>query len=297
MKTEFLTPILLLVFNRPDKTKLVFDQIKKIKPKFLYIGADGPRKNKETDIQKCNEVRNIVREIDWECEIRTLFRNENLGCSKAITTAIDWFFQNEDYGIILEDDCFPDLSFFPYCDELLRKYKDNSRIMLISGSNLGINSGIESYYFSRYGQIWGWATWKRAWGKYEKTVNFEDIKDKFVEKREEWFWKRNFKKIIWDVQWAVYSVWKNDGIAILPNTNLVSNIGFGLDATNYKDENNVKANIKTDAISLPLWHPDNITIQTNVDMRIFHKNYYVPLHKRIIKKLKERTLSRLKTNP
>jgi len=288
MEESFLTPILFLVFNRPDKTKLVFDKIRAIKPKYLYIAADGPRKNKENEFQKCNEVRSIVGNIDWDCEPKFLFRHENLGCSAAITSAIDWFFQNVECGIIFEDDCLPDLSFFPYCRELLQKYKDDNKVMMISGSNLGMKSGDSSYFFSNYGQIWGWATWRRAWEKYERTVNIKDKDIKFNSTQEKNYWRKNFSKIIWDVQWAVYSVWKNNGIAILPNVNLISNIGFGSDATNYTDKNNINSEIDTNPMIFPLTHPNTIMVKTEVDNKIFNHSYFVPLYKRIIRGIKSR---------
>ena len=147
MTSQFTTPVLFLVFNRPEKTQKVFEQIKILKPKYFYVAADGPRKSKPEEFQKCDEVRKIVGAIDWDCEPKYLLRNENLGCSKAVVSAIDWFFQNEENGIILEDDCLPDYSFFTYCSELLDKYKDQNQIMMISGSNMGHTSGDYSYFF------------------------------------------------------------------------------------------------------------------------------------------------------
>lgn len=290
MEESFLTPVLFLVFNRPDKTKLVFDRIRAIKPKYLFIAADGPRKNKENESQKCDEVRSIVENIDWDCEPKYLFRSENLGCSAAITSAIDWFFQNVESGIIFEDDCLPDLSFFPYCRELLQKYKDDNKIMMISGSNLGMKSGDSSYYYSRYGQIWGWATWRRAWVNFEKSVNINDEDLKFNSFQEKKYWRKNFSRIIWDVQWAVYSVWKNNGIAILPNVNLISNIGFGPDATNYTDTSNINAQIETGTMIFPLTHPDIIKVNAEVDNKIFKQSYFVPLHKKILRGIKSKYL-------
>jgi len=277
MKESFLTPVLFLVFNRPDKTQLVFEQIRAIKPKFLYIAADGPRMNKEKEFQKCNEVRAIVENIDWDCEPKFLYRDENLGCSTAIVSAIDWFFENEEFGIIFEDDCLPDLSFFPYCSELLEKYKDDKRVMMISGTNLGMKSGSSSYFFSKYGQIWGWASWRRAWVNFERNVQINDKDIKYNSFQEKKFWKRNFSRIIWDVQWAIYSIWKNNGIAILPNVNLISNIGFDSDATNYTDENSANAKIRTSSIDFPLVHPNIIKINPEFDNKLFKQIFFVPL--------------------
>lgn len=288
MEQYFYTPVLFIVFNRPDKTERIFQRIRAIKPKYLYIAADGPREDKEKEL--CNEVRKIVSNVDWECEAKFLFRNENFGCSRAVISAIDWFFQNEEYGIILEDDCYPDLSFFPYCSELLTKYQGDTRVMMISGSNLGMESGDSSYFFSKYGQIWGWATWKRAWAKFERTVNIDDVNLRFDSNKEKNYWRKNFSRIIWDVQWAVYSVWKNNGVAILPNVNLISNIGFGFGATNYKDKNNINAEIEIGSMTFPLIHPKVIAVSTEIDKKIFKQSYFVPFHKRIIRGIKSKVL-------
>jgi hypothetical protein len=285
MKNSFDVPVLFLVFNRPEKTKLVFDRIRTVKPKFFYIAADGPRENVEGEYDLCNEVRDIIRKIDWECDVKYLLRNQNLGCSNAIVSAIDWFFDNEEQGIILEDDCLPDSSFFSYCNELLVKFKDNKEVMIISGTNLGNSFGSDSYFFSRYGQIWGWATWRDSWSKYERTIISNDRSLKFRSRNEKIFWNKNFSNVIWDVQWAIYSVWKNNGIAVVPNKNLVTNIGFGTDATYYTDENNINSNIELSAMSFPLKHPIEIGINDSIEDVFFYNHYYVPLHKKIKNKL------------
>lgn len=162
------SPVLFLVFNRPESTKRVFEQIRKGKPDQLFIAADGPRKDKVYEQELCRQTREILL-IDWDCDLKTLYREENLGCGKAVFSAIDWFFSHVSQGIILEDDCLPQADFFRFCDETLDKYVDNDQILEISGTNLqgGTVIGDGSYYFSRYGGIWGWATWSRAWNKYD----------------------------------------------------------------------------------------------------------------------------------
>jgi threonyl-tRNA synthetase len=178
----FNTPILFLVFKRPDTTERVFEQIRSIRPAFLYLAADGPRNDKSGEKETCKKVREIVlSNIDWECEVNTLFRDENLGCGKAVSQAITWFFEHEEEGIILEDDCLPDASFFQYCAELLKKYRTEEKVMTISGSNLlgypwKVNG--QSYFWGQ-GGIWGWATWKRAWSLYDfKMQRWEEDKIK-----------------------------------------------------------------------------------------------------------------------
>jgi hypothetical protein len=242
-ETKLNTPILFLIFNRPDTTKKVFDQIRKAKPAELYVAADGPRKDEPGESALCNKTRAIIEEIDWDCDVHTLFRDKNLGCKKAISSGISWFFDNVDLGIILEDDCVPDGSFFEFCEELLNFYKNNNRIMMISGTNY-IYDKIkvdESYFFSRYYSIWGWATWRRAWRLYD--VDMTDWPEfKKSRKLDEMFQDRKIRKFYtnifqeaylnkvdtWDYQW-VFACLSHQGLAIVPKHNLISNIGlFGV---------------------------------------------------------------------
>ena len=275
-------PILFIIFNRLDTTEQVFEQIRKQKPKYLYIAADGPRKDREDDNENCKKTRAIIDRIDWDCELKTLFREENLGCGKAVSGAITWFFENVEMGIILEDDCLPHEDFFPYCEELLIKYKYNKEVKMISGDNFqnGIKRGDASYYFSAYTHIWGWATWKRTWQEYDFSLNniskkgFKKIlKQYFSLWNERQVWLDKFvlmkKSVIdtWDYQLS-FNIWKNQGINIMPNVNLVSNIGFGELSTHTNDNNNVLANIP----SKPIWpinHPDLISINKEADIYSF----------------------------
>ena len=163
------TPVLFLIFNRPDTTQLVFDAIRQAKPSQLYVAADGPRENKPGETEKCEQTRRIIGTVDWDCEVATLFRENNLGCKQAVSSAIDWFFSNAEEGIILEDDCFPSHSFFIYCQELLEYYRYDTRIMQICGLNVlrEWNRNGYGYYYSNYGPVWGWASWRRAWKYYD----------------------------------------------------------------------------------------------------------------------------------
>ncbi len=253
LAVTFNTPILFLVFNRPSTTRKVFSAIKKIRPKYLYIGADGPREHRAGEREKCEDVRSIVNEIDWDCEVKTLFRDKNLGCKMAISGAIDWFFENVSEGVILEDDCVPSLSFFPYCAELLAKYRDDNRVMTISGDASPFKHKFDkskySYFFSHYPLIWGWATWRRAWKSYDVNLtNWSEVKTdkksfpilKNQIQRDYWFkmFNRMFQKKVdtWDYQWS-YNLLIHSGLAIIPKSNLISNIGFGEDSTNYTGGN------------------------------------------------------------
>lgn len=247
----FRTPILFLIFNRPQITQLVFNEIKKQKPKYLFIAADGPRPEKPGESALCNNAREIVNQINWDCELKTLFQDENLGCRKAVSGAISWFFENIDEGIILEDDCLPSQSFFKYCEELLEKYRDDERIFLISGYNKQNtwNEHKNDYFFSQLGGIWGWASWKRAWKSYD--VEMADICDFVKENNFEKLFGKDIGRVrqkeimsviekninTWDYQWG-YARHKNNGLACVPSKSLIENIGFGSEATHTFGPNN-----------------------------------------------------------
>lgn len=242
--------LLFLIFNRPSTTSLVFKKIRQAKPPRLYIAADGPRKGNDDDKKKSIKVREVVTRVDWPCEVKSLYRNENLGCKKAISSAITWFFENEEQGIILEDDCLPNLDFFNFCDNLLIHYSKNEKISAITGNNFQDNNwrGNASYYFSKYFHCWGWATWRRSWQNYDGEISFwpkwRNSKDwiNFISnKLEREYWKNIFNKVhqgkidSWAYPWTA-NIWYNKGLVITPNTNLVSNIGFGESATHTKSK-------------------------------------------------------------
>lgn len=239
------TAVLFLVFNRLDTTKQVFEAIRKAKPPRLYIAADGPRANKDGEEKKVNDVRDyIVSRIDWQCEVKTLFRDENFGCKHAIGGAITWFFENEEMGIILEDDCLPSQSFFWFCEELLEKYMEDERIFMVSGYNKQSvwNPEQYDYFFSQLGGIWGWASWRRAWNYYDgemKELNqfassgcFESLLgDKLGKERYRLL--RNVVELnidTWAYSWG-FARHKNSGMACVPSKSLIMNIGFGTEAT------------------------------------------------------------------
>jgi hypothetical protein len=278
---SFTTPILFLIFNRPSQTQKVFESIQAIRPKFLFVAADGPRENNIHDQEKCKMTRAIIKQIDWECEVKTLFREKNLGCGRAVSSAVTWFFEHVEKGIILEDDCLPITDFFYYCESLLIKYKNDNSIMHIGGrNNLTVKLKYRySYYYSAYTHIWGWATWKRAWDFYNFKIgslnNFEDsltfyFKKKFIRD----YWIAMFQQFrinpidTWDYQWT-YTVWKNKGLSILPVVNLVTNIGFGNDATHTKTDSSSKFT-KVSSIHLPLVSACRKKIFFNADKLYFH---------------------------
>lgn len=277
IKSPLTTPILFLLYRRLDTTQRVFNKIRKAKPKKLFIAADGPRKGSVGEAEKCQAVRNIVKQVDWHCEVHTLFRKDNLGLKLAISSAIDWFFKNVEAGIILEDDCLPNQSFFWFCQELLKKYQEDERIMMIAGSCPPLDNinKAESYYFSRLAGIWGWATWRRAWKYFDiKLKDFpifkrqEQIKNIFYDKNTRSFWLAKISQVYqggqsWAFAWA-YSILVQNGLCICPTRNLISNIGWGPGAINSKYSGSVFEVIKTENIK-KIIHPSFIVPNMEVD--------------------------------
>jgi hypothetical protein len=285
---KFDTAVLFLIFNRLDTTKLVFETIKKVKPPRIYIASDGARENNPTEKKVVQEVRDyLMSQIDWDCEVKTLFRDNNMGCKYAVSTAIDWFFKNEEMGIILEDDCVPVQSFYYYCEELLEKYKEDKRIWHISGNNFIDEDSLSadfSYYFGGiYGSIWGWASWRDRWNHYDVEIKlFEKLKNNqllencydgglAVKSR-----LNNFQSIrngldTWDYQW-VFTRWINNGLTIIPSVNLVFNAGFGEGATHTLSKNDVRAKLKVNEIEFPLKHPAYV-IRDSAKEHNFYKRF------------------------
>jgi hypothetical protein len=278
----FEVPILLLIFNREDTTRQVFDAIRRQKPKYLFIAADGARRSKPGEIETCQRVRDIVTQIDWDCELKTLFRDENIGCKIAVSEAITWFFGQVEQGIILEDDCLPDLSFFPYCEELLNRYKNDTRIGHISG-NCFLPEAIDknySYNFSSIAHIWGWATWRRVWQNFDIRFPFWDEakKDKvkrkslFNSKREEIYFstfigdalsfRYNFS--VWDTQYF-FLLRTQSQLSIYPSVNLVRNIGIGSDLATHTSKKKDKLCIPLSSIHFPLKHPESVLRNKELD--------------------------------
>ncbi|APA64677.1 nucleotide-diphospho-sugar transferase [Maribacter sp. 1_2014MBL_MicDiv] len=277
-------PVLFIIFNRPEQAKRVFEMIRKAQPAKLYVAADGPRKNGKDD-QKCKETRAIIDLVDWDCEVKTLFREENVGCGLGPKTAIDWFFENEEEGIILEDDCLPSLSFFKFCSELLERYRDNNQIMHIGGSNFQngyVPDSDYSYYFSYFSHEWGWASWRRAWKNYDyECSSFPELKKKgyfdnyfsnIIEKK---YRLSKIEKTInakevswWDYQWD-YTKLVNSGLSIIPNQNMIKNVGFGEDATHTVSANDARQYNEAQEIDFPLLHPKFIIRDIKADRRYF----------------------------
>jgi hypothetical protein len=293
------TPVVLLIFNRPDLTESVFNQIRKAKPKTLLIVADGPRFDKAGELEKCKQTRKITEKIDWDCKVLRNYSDVNLGCGLRISSGLDWVFEQVDRAIILEDDCLPNLDFFRFCEELLEKYYENTNITMISGNNFfsSQSKNSESYYFSCLPDIWGWATWKRAWKFYDykmslyPTFSESNFLDHiFSNIDEQKYWCKIFdsifeaeNKITWDYQWA-FAQWINEGLSIIPRVNLVSNIGYGSSATHTKWKNKL-ANVPTLKLDFPLIHPVILSRNLKKDSQTLRKIYMGSLIYRVSKEI------------
>ncbi|MGA2915472.1 MAG: glycosyltransferase family 2 protein [Sedimentisphaerales bacterium] len=274
------TPVASVVFNRYDKAMQIFERIKQVKPSKFYIIADGPRPGHPTDAENCKKARSVFEKIDWDCQVFKNFAETNLGCGPRLFTGFSWVFQQEERAIILEDDCVPDLSFFPYCDELLEKYKEDERIMLISGSNINTvwQKGEYSYHFAKFGGIHGWASWRRAWQKVDLDITlWQDLRTKQLLKGRLGAWHFYFLSKIydrlvnhsknvhtWDYQFD-FARFVNSGLAVVPSSNLVTNVGFGEDSTHTKDKNAKAANLKIVPLKFPLVHPPVVVEDSEYD--------------------------------
>ena len=240
-------PVLIIGFNRPSLTRALIQSLSEIRPNQIYFAVDGPRTGNQQDKQLVTEVKRVAHEIDWPCELHTLFRDKNLGLKKAVIGAIDWIFESEEQAIILEDDCHPITDFFEFCAETLSKFESDERVMQISGNCFVQVSDENShrYYFSTINDIWGWATWKRAWERFEEEIpdfNSMELEEKLEsyfknEQISRWF-KRYVKEAdssdsqVWSTHWTLTLI-NNMGLTVVPQTNLVENVGFTTDATHY----------------------------------------------------------------
>jgi len=285
MTETFETPILFLIFRQPDITRTVFEQIRAIKPAHLYISADGPRADHPEDLKECALTRAVVSEIDWVCEVHHRFLPENLGLKKAVSSAIDWFFDTVEEGIILEYDCLPDPSFFKFCQVMLDRYRNDSRVFSMCGDNplYETKFGDGDYYYSRIASIWGWATWKRSWElwrphleDYDKFRQLSVMNSILTVERGVNFWHNIFDEVYFgknNTSWAfclVYAQIKSGGYCIIPNANLVSNIGFGPHGTHALDDRHPLAAIKLGSLhsfQAPTFFLPNLAADNELSLR------------------------------
>jgi hypothetical protein len=266
------TPIAFIVFNRPGQMQLVFQEIAKVRPKKLMVICDGPRAGVAGEAEKVSQVRKIIETIDWDCELLTNYSEKNLGCKIRVSTGLDWVFSQVEEAIILEDDCIPDLSFFQFCQEMLDLYRNDKRVGMISGDNFHTIDRPYSYYFSKYFHIWGWATWRDRWAlsydvdmkTWPKLKNSAELINMMGSSDSQNYWIKTFQKVFdgeidtWDYQW-VYANWVNNRVSIMPSKNLITNIGFGADATHTKNKSPL-ANLDRYKLQFPLSHPKYIEL-------------------------------------
>jgi hypothetical protein len=292
---SFQVPILFITFNRLDTTRQVFEAIRKVQPETLYLFSDAGREGKLEEQQQVIEVRKwLLEQINWPCKINTLFLDQNMGPRYAIGHAINWLFKQEEAGVIFEHDCLPHITFFRFCEELLDKYKNDETVMHISGNNFLFNEVPfeASYTFTRHNHIWGFATWKRAWQKYDPEMSGFDeyykngcfnelIPNKRI--RKEYLSILNGVKEgsvdTWDYQWF-FNTWYNNGLGVIPAKNLVSNIGYGDLALNTNKADHILANIATHEIG-EIKHPSTGVKVNKEAERVYLKYVFPPLLYRI----------------
>jgi hypothetical protein len=263
------SPVAFLVFNRPETTRRVFAEIAKARPRKLLVVADGPRRDRPGEQELCEAVRKLIEDVDWDCELLLNYADENMGCARRVSSGLDWVFANVEEAIFLEDDCLPHPSFFRFCDEMLELFRDNEKIMSITGDNFqfGSRRGDYSYYCSRYVHVWGWASWRRAWKFYDLNMAAWPMMKEggwlngiLENKREARYWTDVFdltfsgKTRTWDYQW-VFACWRQSGFTVTPNVNLISNIGFGEGATHTRDEGARVAGMATEEMIFPMVNP------------------------------------------
>jgi hypothetical protein len=289
----------LIIFNRPDETKTVFEAIRKARPKQLLVIADGPRHGVAGEDVRCAAAKEVITEVDWPCDVRTNYAENNLGCAERVISGLNWAFEIAEELIILEDDCLPNQSFFRFCQELLERYRNDGRVSMISG-----NSFIDalhphySYYFSQVHYIWGWATWRSKWQQYDRYLRTwpEARRDGILreildEPRVVEYWTRIFDSMYegtgpntWDYQWHYTSI-MNNWLSVVPNRNLVSNIGFGSLATHTVDKYAFLAGMPTAELSYPLAHPPYVLPLRSSDRRTHREVFVPPFRKRLKRRL------------
>lgn len=279
-------PVLFLTFNRPQHTLVVLERLRMLQPGRLYIHCDGPRPHHADDEKNVTAVRAVIeKQIDWPCEIQTLYRTTNMGLRDGVFDAINWFFKHEPEGIIVEDDCVPDLSFFRFCQELLEHYRDDAQIMHIGGSNLAEKwtaNNKDSYIFSRFSFVWGWASWRRAWEK--MSINLDGLEEfshsemfkQFVSSRlsrhymlDKFQVTKQRKNNSWAYAWF-YSILKNNGLCIVPHKNLVQNVGVGERSATNTTTPNKNAMLRANQLDWPIVHPFQKTPNPALEQLFFY---------------------------
>ncbi len=272
------TAVVLIIFNRPGTTSRVFEAIREARPPQLFIVADGPRTGSVDDPRDCAAARAIVEQVDWPCDVVHDYSGTNLGCRRRVASGLTRVFETVNQAIILEDDCVPHAAFFRYCEELLERWQDDDRIWSISGDNFqsGRRRTPYSYYFSRYIHVWGWATWRRAWRQYDDAMSLWPqvrdggwLDDVLTSSALVAYWRARFEATYvetvdtWDYRWLL-TCWLQHGLTILPQINLVANIGHGWQAS-HTTAISPWANLPTQPMPFPLDHPTHMIPDARAD--------------------------------
>jgi hypothetical protein len=296
---QLTTPVAFIIFNRTNTTERVFAEIAKARPPKLLVVGDGPRTSRSGEAEKVAATRAIIKRVDWNCEVLTNFSEVNLGCKRRVSSGIDWVFEQVDKAIFLEDDCLPDPTFFRFCQEMLERYCHDQRIGMISGDNFqfGRCRNDDSYYFSKYVHVWGWASWRDRWaGIYDVTIaRWPRIRDEgwlgdmVGNRREAAYWHNIFERVhrgeidSWAYQW-LFANWVEGRMSILPAVNMISNVGFEENATHTTGGSDL-ANLARNPVGFPLMHPPGIFRNIQADQFSERMCFRIPLTKRVRNKL------------
>lgn len=279
-------PVVFIIFNRPDTTIRVFNEIRRYRPERLLVIADGPRNGRAGESDRCIATRQIIDSVDWPCQVQRCWSDVNLGCRKRVSSGLTWAFSQTDAAIVLEDDCLPEPSFFPYCEELLARYAKDERVASICGGHFldRRNPTNTSYRFSRFSHIWGWASWSRAWRNYDVDMQAWAglrqtgwLRGECSSDIEVDFWQTVFDRVAagridtWDYQW-IFSCWTQRRVSVVPAVNLISNIGFGANATHTTNISRW-ANLPTSPIEAELRHPTTLAIDHDADNEVARLQY------------------------
>jgi hypothetical protein len=274
------TPVALILFNRPDHVVRLIEALRPVRPRRLFVIADGPRPDRPGEADRCEAARRAVLEgVDWEAEILTEFSERNLGCRRRVSSGLDWVFSQVEEAIILEDDLVPHPDFFRYCGELLDRYRTEPRVGAISGDCFqpdGFDCGA-SYYFSVYPHCWGWATWRRAWAWYDHELaawpawRDSPLPEAWLGSPEEAaYWRAIFDRVhvgaldSWAFVW-IFSLWRQGALTALPSRNLVSNLGFHAEATHTVNPDSPFQGLPVFPVPDPMVHPAAVSRHLEAD--------------------------------
>lgn len=277
------TPVVLIIFNRPGLTKQIFEQIRAARPSKLFVISDAAREWRIGEKALVDECRDVINSVDWPCSVQIKIADQNLGCRRSVSEGLTWVFSQVERAIILEDDCLPSKDFFDFCDTLLSEFTNDFSVGSICGSNLDSIESAElegSYYYSNFPSVWGWATWKRVWDLYEvdlstiQTATIKNVVNKQnISSKSKVFWLSKLRSVrksridTWDYQ-LVFTHWLHGLTSIISKENLISNLGFGEDATHTSDTSSVHSSIRISSLSFPLELVDKSKAKTQLEMNI-----------------------------